>query len=57
MTVDLSVIMSVYNGDAYLREAVESILSQTYKVFEFKRTDCIDPLPSVFLKKQTDYET
>jgi hypothetical protein len=35
MTVDLSVIMSVYNGDAYLREAVESILSQTYKAFEF----------------------
>ncbi len=31
----ISVIMSVYNGDKYLREAVESILNQTYKDFEF----------------------
>lgn len=31
----ISVIMSVYNGMPYLEEAVESILSQTYKKFEF----------------------
>ena len=31
----LSVIMSVYNGRRYLKEAVESILNQTFKNFEF----------------------
>lgn len=31
----ISVIMSVYNGTPYLKEAVDSILSQTYKNFEF----------------------
>lgn len=31
----ISVIMSVYNGKPYLKEAVESILNQTYKNFEF----------------------
>jgi glycosyltransferase involved in cell wall biosynthesis len=31
----ISVIMSVYNGLPYLKEAVKSILSQTYKNFEF----------------------
>ena len=31
----VSVVMSVYNGEKYLREAIESILSQTYKNFEF----------------------
>lgn len=31
----ISVIMSVYNGMPYLSEAVESILAQTYKNFEF----------------------
>src|SRR4030042_1564031 len=31
----ISVIMSVYNGMPYLKEAVESILGQTYKNFEF----------------------
>lgn len=31
----ISVIMSVYNGEKYLREAVDSILKQTYKNFEF----------------------
>jgi glycosyltransferase involved in cell wall biosynthesis len=32
---DISVIMAVYNGAAHLREAVESILDQTYRDFEF----------------------
>lgn len=31
----VSVVMSVYNGEAYLREAIESVLNQTYKEFEF----------------------
>lgn len=31
----VSVVMSVYNGERYLREAIESILSQSYKNFEF----------------------
>lgn len=31
----ISVIMSVFNGLPYLKEAIQSILSQTYKNFEF----------------------
>lgn len=31
----VSIVMSVYNGEKYLRELVESILNQTYKSFEF----------------------
>ena len=31
----ISVIMSVYNGEKYLAEAIESILEQTFKDFEF----------------------
>ena len=31
----ISVIMSVYNGMQYLKQAVKSILNQTYKNFEF----------------------
>ncbi len=31
----LSVVMSVYNGEQYIRKAVESILNQTYPYFEF----------------------
>ena len=31
----VTVLMSVHNGEAYLSEAVESILSQTYQNFEF----------------------
>lgn len=31
----ISVIMPVYNSEKYLREAIESILKQTYKDFEF----------------------
>lgn len=31
----ISVVMSVYNGQAYLREAIESILTQTFNDFEF----------------------
>ncbi|MFT3993577.1 MAG: glycosyltransferase family A protein [Dysgonomonas sp.] len=31
----ISVIMPVYNGEKYLKEAIESILNQTYSDFEF----------------------
>jgi len=31
----ISVVMSVYNGERYLKEAVESILSQSFQDFEF----------------------
>ena len=31
----ISVLMSVYNGEKYLREAIESILAQTFADFEF----------------------
>jgi glycosyltransferase involved in cell wall biosynthesis len=31
----ISVILSVYNGEKYLAEAIDSILNQTYKNFEF----------------------
>lgn len=34
MKPDISVIMSVYNGEEYLREAVESVINQTYKNWE-----------------------
>ena len=31
----VSVLMSVYNGEKYLKEAIDSILGQTFKDFEF----------------------
>lgn len=31
----ITVLMSVYNGERYLREAIDSILNQTFKYFEF----------------------
>jgi len=31
----ISVVMPVYNGEKYLREAIDSILNQTYNDFEF----------------------
>lgn len=30
-----SVLMSVYNGESYLRRAIDSVLSQTYRDYEF----------------------
>lgn len=35
----ISVIMSVYNNEEYLSEAIESVLNQSYKDFEFIITD------------------
>lgn len=31
----ITVLMPVYNGEKYLRDAIESVLNQTYKNFEF----------------------
>ena len=31
----ISVIMSVYNGEKYIKESIDSILQQTYRHFEF----------------------
>lgn len=31
--------MSAYNGKRYLREAIDSILNQTFTDFEFSRQD------------------
>jgi len=33
--MELTVVMSVYNGEAHLHEAVESIINQTFKNFKF----------------------
>lgn len=33
--VDISVVLAVYNGEKYLKEAIDSILSQTFRTFEF----------------------
>ena len=35
MNPKVSVVISVYNGEKYLREAIDSILDQTFKDFEF----------------------
>jgi len=35
MNGKVSIIMPVYNGDKFLRESIESVLSQTFKDFEF----------------------
>lgn len=34
MQIDISVIMSVYNGETYLKEAIESVVNQTFKNWE-----------------------
>ena len=34
MKPDVSVIMSVYNGETYLREAIESVINQTFQSWE-----------------------
>lgn len=31
----ISVVMSVYNGEKYLKEAIDSVIAQTFKDFEF----------------------
>ena len=35
MTPKISVLMSIYNGEKYLRKSIESVLNQTFTEFEF----------------------
>lgn len=52
MTPRVTVLLAVYNGGAYLREAVESVLGQTYEDFELLLVDdgstdgAVEALPS-----------
>ena len=39
MAISLSVLMTVYNGGRFLRQAVESVLAQSYSDFEFLIVD------------------
>jgi glycosyltransferase involved in cell wall biosynthesis len=38
-SMQISVVMAVYNGERFLREAVESVLAQTFRDFEFIAVD------------------
>ena len=53
----VTVLMSVYNGEAFVRQAVESVLNQTFKDFEFlifddKSTDASLAILEVFTDKR-----
>lgn len=51
----ISVVMSVYNGEKYLAEAIDSILAQTYKDFEFIIVnDCSKDNSLEIIKKYSD---
>lgn len=56
MNPDISVIMSVYNGETYLTEAIESVINQTFKNWELIvindcSTDSTDKILSDFSLK------
>lgn len=55
---DISVVMSVYNGEKYLTAAINSILKQTFDNFEFiivddGSTDCSLPILHSFANKDS----
>lgn len=51
----ISVIMPVYNGERYLKEAIESILNQTFSDFEFIIiNDCSSDKTEEIIKSYTD---
>ncbi len=52
MKPSISVIMSVYNGETYLKEAIESVINQTFKNWELiVINDCsTDSTPKILLE-------
>lgn len=57
-TAEVSIVMSVYNGEQYVHEAVESIMGQTFNDFEFiiindGSTDKTSQILNSFVKKDT----
>ena len=53
--IKISVVMAVYNGEKYLRSAIDSILSQTYIDFEFIIIDdCSTDNTANILESYTD---
>ena len=54
-TPEISLIMSVYNGEDYLSEAIESVLNQTFKNFELiVINDCSTDKTEEILKKYAE---
>jgi len=52
---EISVIMSVYNGDSFLKESMDSMLDQTFKNFEFIIVDdCSTDNTAVILKEYSE---
>ncbi len=55
MKPEISVIMSVYNGEEYLCEAIDSVLSQTFKNFELiVIDDCSTDSTNTILNKYAE---
>lgn len=51
----VTVLMSVYNGEKYLREAIDSILAQTFRDFEFViYDDCSTDRSGEIIKSYSD---
>lgn len=53
----LSVIMSVYNGDRYLKNALDSIIHQTFTDFEFIIFEDGSTDNSLEILKNMNYQT
>ncbi len=52
MISSVSIVMSVYNAEPYLKDAINSILGQTYQDFEFI---IIDDGPRIEVRKSSDH--
>ena len=58
MNPKISVVMSAYNADKYLRECIESILNQTFTDFEFVIVnDCSTDKTSEILNFYSDKDS